>query len=121
MRLLLEAHVPPAVARPLRAAGVDVVTLQEWLGGDYRHAPDQEILAAAVLENRVLVTFDLQTIPLLLTEWAETRQHHAGVILVDEKTIRPGDVGGMLRALRRLVAEAGDEDWQDQVRFLPQW
>ncbi len=74
MRLLLDAHVSPAVARQLEREGIE--------------------------------------------EWAETGRHHAGVVLVDEKTIRPSSIGVLIRALRSLVAELGEEPWQDRVVFL---
>jgi predicted nuclease of predicted toxin-antitoxin system len=118
VRLLLDAHVSPAVARQLERDGIDTVALRDWQGGNYRSAPDDQVLAAAASDERVPVTYDCQTIPPLLKEWAETGRHHAGVVLVDEKTIRPSSVGMLIRALRTLVAECGEEPWQDRVAFL---
>jgi predicted nuclease of predicted toxin-antitoxin system len=118
MRLLLDAHLSPAIARQLQREGVDAVALRDWLGGSHRQALDDQILAVAASDQRVLVTYDRRTIPPLLKEWAETSQQHAGVVLVDEQTLQPADIGGLLRALRALVAEHGDDDWQDRVIFL---
>jgi predicted nuclease of predicted toxin-antitoxin system len=118
MRLLFDAHVPLAVARRLHDEGYDVVGLSEWLGGNYRTAADEHILAAAAADTRVLVTFDVRTIPQLLKEWAETGQSHSGVILVDRKTLYPSDVGGIVRSLRAFAAESFAEQWQDRVEFL---
>jgi hypothetical protein len=40
------------------------------------------------------------------------------VIFVDEKTISPADIGGLVRALILLVDEARGMDWTNQVYFL---
>ncbi len=118
MRLLLDAHCSPAVSRPLRAIGIDAWTLDEWLEGTYRHAEDVQILAAAVIEVRTLVTYDCKTMPGLLGELAATGRSHSGVILVDERTIRQHDFGGLIRALRALVERHGDEPWTDRMMYL---
>ncbi len=118
MRLLLDAHIAPAVAGTLRSEGVDAVAVRDWLDGNYRSAPDDQLLSAAAADSRVLVTYDCRTIPVLLKEWAETGHHFTGVVLVDEKTVRQEDVGGLVRALRRLVALSTSDDWLDRVVFL---
>jgi predicted nuclease of predicted toxin-antitoxin system len=118
MRLLLDAHFSQVVSRPLRASGIDVFTLDEWHGGTYRHKPDEEILAAATAEERTLVTYDIRIGPEILNVWAVHGRSHAGVVFVNVRTIRQQDVGGLIRALRALVEEHGDEDWQDQVGHL---
>ena len=118
MRLLLDAHVSPAVARSLRQAGVDALALQEWRAGGHRDAPDDLILEAAAADARILVTYDCRTIPVLLKEWAEAGRRHGGVVLIDDRAIQPSDVGGLVRALRRLVDERGPESWTDQAVFL---
>jgi hypothetical protein len=118
MRLLLDAHVAPAIARSLRRDGIDAVAVRDWLGGNYRDAPDDQLLEVAATDDRVLVSYDLRTIPTLLKDWAEGDRSHAGVILVDDKTLRPDDLGGLVRALRALVAQSGGESWRDRVVFL---
>jgi len=40
------------------------------------------------------------------------------VIFVDEKTISPADIGGLVLALAGLVKETGSWDWKDRVGFL---
>ena len=71
MRLLLDAHLSPAIAQRLTAEGIDIVSLQDWQGGIYLRAPDHQILAAALPEGRVLVTFDRRSIEPLVKRWAE--------------------------------------------------
>jgi predicted nuclease of predicted toxin-antitoxin system len=56
MRLLLDAHLSPAIAQHLAAEGIDAIALRDWQGGNYRHATDDHILTAAAAEGRVVVT-----------------------------------------------------------------
>ncbi len=118
MRLLLDAHVSPTIERALQQDSVDAVAVRDWLDGSYRSAPDDQLLSTALTDRRVLVTYDCRTIPPLLKEWAETGRHHAGVILVDEKTLRPDDIGGLLRAVRALLVQSEGQDWHGRVVFL---
>ncbi|MSQ14704.1 MAG: hypothetical protein EXR50_02430 [Dehalococcoidia bacterium] len=118
MRLLLDANISPSVAAQLLTGGIDAIALRDWHDGSYRTAADDQVLVDAAVEGRVLVTYDLKTVPLLLKEWPETRPHHGGVVLIDEKTLRPIDVGGILKALQTLVREHADEEWRDRAVFL---
>lgn len=96
------------------------MTLAEWRDSALRRAADDVILAQAAEDERVFVTHDCKTVPSLLIRWAAETRMHAGVLLIDEKSIRQNDRGGLLRALRYFVAEQGDEDWRNQVMYLPQ-
>lgn len=51
-----------------------------------------------------------QTIPALRKRWTEEGRQHGGVIFVDEKTIPPADIGGLVRALIHLFKETGRWD-----------
>ena len=119
MRLALDAHIPAAVAVGLTGEGVDCVIVPHWQAGDLRNADDDRLLVAASAEGRVFVTYDLRTVPDMLQRWAAEERHHAGVILVDEHTVPPGDRGGLLRALRRAIQDWSDLDWTDRCVFLP--
>jgi hypothetical protein len=57
-------------------------------------------------------------IPPLLKTWAEEERAHAGVVFVDEKTISPADIGGLVRALKQLARESGRWDWTNRIYFL---
>jgi predicted nuclease of predicted toxin-antitoxin system len=118
MRLILDIHVPIAVARGLQAVGIDVVPAATWNDGIIRTAPDEIILTVAAQEDRVLVSYDAKTLRPLAKNWAELGQHHAGIILIDDHTFRQNDIGGIVRALRALVSERGDEDWRDRIEYL---
>ena len=59
-----------------------------------------------------------RTIPSLLKTWAEEERTHGGVVFVDEKTISPADIGGLVSALTRLARQTGNWDWTNRVYFL---
>jgi len=117
---LLDEHVSPKVAKGIRlrlpALVVDCVA--EWELGAFLGQEDDVCLAEAFRQGLTLVTYDRRTIPPLLKRWAEEQRSHGGVIFVDEKTISPADLGGLVRALELLAKEAGDWDWNDRVVFL---
>jgi predicted nuclease of predicted toxin-antitoxin system len=118
MRLLLDAHISPAVARALRAHGIDIYALSEWRDGEYRHKDDDVILAATFADGRTIVTYDQRTYPAILTAMAAEGLSHAGVIYANARTIRQEDLGGLIRALRALVEAHGEEPWTDRTMYL---
>jgi predicted nuclease of predicted toxin-antitoxin system len=120
VKLVFDSHISPTVARGLvrRCRGLQAMHLRDWQQRRLLHAPDPELLAAAARDGWTLVTYDLRTIVPLLRDWAETQQHHAGVILVDDATIPSHHVGALLAALVQLWQAQGEEDWRDRVVFL---
>lgn len=54
MRLLANENIPAALIRSLRAAGHDVVWVRETAPG----ITDPQVIAQAIADERVLVTFD---------------------------------------------------------------
>jgi hypothetical protein len=119
MRLLLDEHVHPAVAAGLRATGVaEVVALRDWQQGVYMHVDDDILLRAAYSAGWTLVTYDLRTIPLLLRTWGEQGIAHAGVIVVDDRSIDQTDIGGLIRALLAVVQRAGDDEWENRTECV---
>ena len=68
-------------------------------GGDFPGKEDSACLLEAAEQCLTLVTYDRRTIPPLLKIWAEEGRRHGGVIFVDEKTISPANIGGLVRAL----------------------
>ncbi len=120
LKLLLDEHISPQVAKGLRRTGrpVNVLALAEWENGNFLGQDDAASLRQAAAQRLTLVTYDRRTIPPLLKSWAEAGLEHGGVIFVDEKTISPADLGGLVRALRELARETGSWDWANRVVFL---
>ncbi len=120
LKLLLDEHVSPDVARGMRRRDRRIVVLSmvKWEDGSFLGQDDADCLREATVQGLTLVTYDRRTVPPLLKAWAEQGRHHAGVIFVDEKTISPADIGGLVRALARLTKEASSWDWADRICFL---
>ena len=120
LKLLLDEHISPDVAKGLRrnARGIPVQAMAEWEDVNFLGQDDTACLREATAQELTLVTYDRRTIPPLLKQWAEAGLSHAGVIFVDEKTISPADIGGLVRALAAPAREAGDWDWTSRICFL---
>ncbi|MHB0875513.1 MAG: DUF5615 family PIN-like protein [Anaerolineae bacterium] len=118
MRLLLDSHLPRALAEQLRHRQMDCLALAEWLEGAYLDATDDALLEACLQEQRILVSGDCRTLPPMLKEWAESGRHHGGVVLIDGRGLRLTDVGALLRALLQLAETLGRDDWADRTVYL---
>ena len=120
LRLLLDEHLSPDVARGVAAQRPACIVLclqdlgsEEWLG-----ASDERLLSAACEPELTLVTYDQRTIVPLLRRLAEAGTPHAGVVLVNGRTIAANDVGGLVRALIDLFDRHGPEGLRDRVLYL---
>ena len=120
LKLLLDEHISPDVAAGLRRRHVvlTVRSLAEWEGGSFLGQEDSVCLEEAFHQGLTFVTYDRRTIPPLLKRWAEETHSHAGVIFVDEKTIAPADIGGLVKALGSLVKETRSWNWTNRIVFL---
>ena len=120
LKLLLDEHISPDVAKGLRRKDrtISVRTMAEWEGGNFLGQGDANCLKEATAQRLTLVTYDRRTIPPLLKAWAEEGLRHAGVIFVDDKTIRPANIGGLVLALASLVKQARNWDWTDRICYL---
>jgi hypothetical protein len=120
LQLLLDEHISPDVAKGLRRSdrALTVYAMTEWQDGNFLGRDDAACLTEAAAHKLTLVTYDRRTIPPLLKTWAEAGRRHAGVIFVDDKTIAPSDIGGLVLALTRLAKDARRWDWVDRVCFL---
>lgn len=120
VKLLLDEHISPEVANGVQRRNRSLVihSMVQWEHGNFLGKEDSVCLSEAAKQRLTLVTYDRRTIPPLLKLWAEEGRSHGGVIFVDEKTISPADIGGLVRALVSLVDDAGEIDWTSQVYFL---
>jgi hypothetical protein len=120
LKLLLDEQISCDVAAGLRRHDrkVFVCGMAEWEQGSFLGRDDSACLEQAAVQKLTLVTYDRRTIPPLLKVWAEEGRQHAGVIFVDEKTISPADIGGLIQSLQMLLQEARNWDWTDRICFL---
>lgn len=89
---LLDADVPPGLAGALRRRGYDVAA-----------ASDADLLAEALRQDRVLVTFNVVDFVAITRELARENRAHAGVILIHARTFRRSDIGGIAAGLDALL------------------
>jgi predicted nuclease of predicted toxin-antitoxin system len=111
VRLLLDAHVSgPRVGRRLEAHGHDVRALDQEPA--LEGLDDEQVLASATAEQRILVTHNIRDFPAIVREWAAVQRSHAGVILVYGIDHREFDVivGGIERCLQLYPEPAS---WAD--------
>jgi hypothetical protein len=120
LKLLLDEHISPAVASGLRRRipALLIRSMVDWEGGSFLGQEDGVCLQEASVQGLTLVTYDRRTIPPLLKRWAEEGHAHTGVIFVDEKTISPAGIGGLVKALTLMVKQTRTWDWADRILFL---
>jgi len=107
IRYHLDEHVDPAVAEGLRRRGVDVTTtLEAGLAG----ASDEEQLAFAAGEERVLVTRDRHSLVL-----DSDRIAHAGIAFWHPKR---RDIGQLVLDLVLLWRAVTAEEMRARVEYL---
>lgn len=116
MRLFLDAQVSGRrIARVLREKGHDVRAADEerLLDG----MGDEELLALAATEVRVLVTFNVADFPRIVSRWAEAGRAHSGsAIFVG---IDHSEFGTILRVLDQAIAHRPDKlAWQNYTCFV---
>jgi len=120
LKLLLDEHISPDVANGLRRRhrALEVRYMAEWENGSLLGEEDSACLREAAKQRLTFVTYDRRTIPPLLKTWAEEGRTHGGVVFVDEKTISPADIGGLVWALTILARETGNWEWTNRIYFL---
>jgi predicted nuclease of predicted toxin-antitoxin system len=111
LRLLLDAHVSgPNVGRRLEDRGHDVRALDQEPA--LEGLDDDEVLALATSEQRILVTHNIADFPTILREWAAGERAHAGVILV--YGIDHSEFALLVRGIERwLEMRPSQADWRD--------
>lgn len=116
MRLLLDAHVSgPKVGRRLGQAGHDVRALdqQPALEG----LDDDDVLALAATEQRILVTHNVADFPRIMREWGTAQRAHAGIILI--YGINHSEFALIARGIERwLELRPSQADWADFPAIL---
>lgn len=119
MRLLLDEHHDPDVARQLRERGHDVAAVAER--DDLRGRPDPDVFAAAIAERRAVVTENARDyVPLAAQSAAEDVSHYGVVITVPARHPRRPDARSRLvDALTRLLEDRPEvDDLRDAVVWL---
>lgn len=110
MRLLLDEHFSPEIARQLRARGQDVVAAREL---DHLHGlTDADLLAWAAAERRALVTENVVDFVELHRRSILRRQPHAGIVFTSPRRFprTRRAIGRLVVALEALLVARPDSD-----------
>lgn len=108
MRLLVDEMYPAVVAEQLRARGHDVVSVHD---PEYRRlegAPDEEVFAAALAEDRALVTENVPDFRRLEADTLARGETHAALVFTSNRQFprgEPGTTGRLVEALHTLLTE----------------
>ena len=102
VRLLLDEHYPHWACEDLRRRGLDTASIQQdwpWLLG----ASDTDVLTAAVVDGRVVVTEDVSTFPAAV----DAVPDHRGVVYC-RWNVFPRTRAGIARLVDALAELASD-------------
>jgi len=111
MRLLLDEMYAPTIAEQLRARGRDVASVHDPEYRTLEGEPDEEVWAAALAADRVLVTENVQDFRRIETDALARAQPAAGLIFTTDRPFPRGDpatIGRLITALDALVAAEPD-------------
>ncbi|HTQ40869.1 MAG TPA: DUF5615 family PIN-like protein [Pirellulales bacterium] len=107
LRFHLDESVSSAVAAGLRRRGIAVTTTSD---AGLRHANDEEQLAFALREGRVLVTHDADFLVL-----AAKGIPHAGIAYCH---LRSRSMGQIIRALETMSTLLNPDQMANQIQFI---
>lgn len=110
--LLLDVHVPRAIALALRLRGVDVRSAQ---AEDLATLPDEALLEWARTAGRVLVTSDHDFLA-IADQWQAEGRGFPGIVFFHPMRVSIGDA---VRDLLLVANVAEPADLADHVEFLP--
>jgi hypothetical protein len=116
VKLLADEHFPPKIAQAVRREmpKFDIQSIHETnLAG----LLDQPLLAVLDLQQRTLLTRDVNSIPDFLKERLREGKTHGGVIYVSGG-FRQNDLRAVIRGLVAFLKAHGDEDWSCREGWL---
>jgi hypothetical protein len=102
----VDEHVPRAVTEGLRRRGVDVLTAQE---AKLVGATDEEHLAFAVREGRVIFTQDADFLRMHAAAWP-----HRGIVYASQQT----SIGALVRGLMLIHDLMSPDEMAGHIEFL---
>ncbi len=119
MRLLLDEHYSPKIARELRERGHDVASVTER--DDLRGLRDRELWRLASAEGRGLMTENVADFIPLVREAATQGERHFGVVFTSPRSLPrgPRTIGVYVERLDGFLrGHPTDDALADQVQWL---
>ena len=120
MRLLLDEHLSPEIARQLRSRGHDVEAAVER--PELVALPDHELFARMAAERRAILTNNVPDYIRLFNEALAGGQEHYGLVLIDDRSMprSRNTIGLFVRVLHDFLEASPAEDaLRNQLRWLP--
>ena len=111
MKLLLDEMYAPAIAEQLRARGHDVASVHDATYRVLEGEPDEKVWAAAVADDRALVSENVQDFRRLDADAIAREQPRARLIFTTDRQFPRGDpatTGRFVTALDALLAGEPD-------------
>ncbi len=117
MKLLLDEHFSPEIARQLRTRGHDVVAARARV--DLHGITDRDLLAFAGGERRTIVTENVADFAELHREWVLRGKPHSGLVFTSPRRFprTRRAIGKLVQALDDLLTD-GPHDLNDQTWWL---
>jgi predicted nuclease of predicted toxin-antitoxin system len=119
MRLLLDEHFSPVIARRLRARGHDVAAVAER--ADLVGLGDEELFRRMAQEERAIMTNNVKDFVPLANRAAVNGEDHYGLVLTSDKSMpRHLDaIGHVVDAVHEFLgSHQAKESCRNQVRWL---
>lgn len=113
IKLFLDEHVWQGLTGALRELGYDALHVCD---ADRAGMDDDEQLAFAAEQGRVVLTYNIKHFAPLAQVWYEAGRDHAGIILSEQ--LEPGE---LLRRVKKLLATVSAEEMSNAVRFLQEF
>lgn len=117
MKLLTDEHFRAEIARAVRREmpNFDIQSIHET---NLVGLLDQPLLAALDLQQRTLLTRDVNSIPDFLKERLRDGKTHGGAICVSSR-FRQNDLRAVIGALVTFLETHAEEDWRCREGWLP--
>jgi len=119
VKLLLDEHFSPDIARQLRHRGHDVVGARERI--ELHALSDRDLLRVATLEGRAVVTENVGDFVELHRQSIQGAEPHAGLVFTSPRQFPRSRraIGRLVQALETLLGtHQGEEGLRDQVWWL---
>jgi len=119
VKLLLDEHYSPEIARQLRTRGHDVVAVAER--ADLVGLSDDELLRRMARERRAIMTNNVKDFMPLASRVTLGADDHYGLLLTSDRSMprRSGTIGRFVDTLDVfLQCHQGEDSYCNQVRWL---
>jgi hypothetical protein len=119
VKLLLDEHYSPEIARQLRTRGHDVLAVAER--ADLIGLGDDEFLARMAKERRAILTNNVKDFMPLANRAAAASDRHDGLLFTSDRSMprRSDAIGRFVDALDGFLQRHKDEErYGNQVRWL---